>query len=255
MNVLRFDTARATGAAAAEHGAAAINAALVERQAANIVLATGASQFEMLNHLVSLPVIDWSAVTVFHLDEYIGLPNTHPASFRRYLRERFVAGVPALKAFHAVDGDAESPQAECERLNAIIQTQTIDVAFVGIGENGHLAFNDPPADFDTEASFIVVNLDEACRKQQLGEGWFATLDEVPRQAISMSIRQILKSRCLIVTVPDLRKAQAVKAAVEGEISPMCPASILQTHPTCTLFLDTESASLLYKSGGSKFISR
>lgn len=244
MQIRQFNTTQLMGIAAAEHGAAAIKAALAERQAASIILATGASQFEMLKHLVSLPDINWSAVTVFHLDEYIGLQDTHPASFRRYLKERFVAHVPALKAFHAVNGEAENPQAECERLNAIIQTHVIDVAFVGIGENGHLAFNDPPADFETDAPFIIVNLDEACRKQQLGEGWFSTLTEIPRQAISMSIRQILKSHCLIVTVPDQRKAAAVKATVEGKVSPMCPASILQTHPDCTLFLDTESASLL-----------
>jgi len=244
MQIRRFNTAQLMGIAAAEHGAAAIKAALAERQAANIILATGASQFEMLKHLVSLPGINWPAVSVFHLDEYIGLPETHPASFRRYLHERFVAHVPALKAFYTVNGDAENPQTECERLNAIIQTHVIDVAFVGIGENGHLAFNDPPADFEIDAPFIIVNLDEACRKQQLGEGWFSALTEIPKRAISMSIRQILKSRCLIVTVPDQRKAAAVKATVEGKVGPMCPASILQTHPDCTLFLDTESASLL-----------
>jgi glucosamine-6-phosphate deaminase len=244
MNVLTFKTPQEMGTAAAEQGAAAIKQVLARQHAANIILATGASQFEMLKSLVSLPDIDWSAVTVFHLDEYIGLPDTHPASFRRYLKERFAAHVPDLKAFHFVNGDAADPQAECQRLNTMIQSHPIDVAFVGIGENGHLAFNDPPADFEIDAPFIVVNLDEACRKQQLGEGWFATLDDVPRQAISMSIKHIMKSRRLIVTVPDQRKANAVKGACEGEVSPMCPASILQTHSDCTLFLDAESASLL-----------
>ncbi len=235
------------GAAAAEYGAAAIKKALSDTGAAAIILATGASQFEMLESLVSMSDIDWSNVTVFHLDEYIGLPETHPASFRKYLKERFVANVPALKAFHFVEGDRDNPAKECQRLNEIIQAYSIDAGFVGIGENGHLAFNDPPADFDTEDPFIIVNLDEACRKQQLGEGWFPSLDDVPAQAISMSITQMMESRRLIVTVPDTRKAEAVKGAVEGEVSAMCPASILQTHPDCTLFLDTESASLLMKN--------
>jgi len=246
MQVFTFKTTEEMGAAAAEYGAAAIKKAIAEKDAATIILATGASQFEMLKSLVALSDIDWSNVTVFHLDEYIGLPETHPASFRKYLKERFVANVPALKGFYFVEGDRENPVEECQRLNDIIQAYSIDAAFVGIGENGHLAFNDPPADFDIEEPFIIVNPDEACRKQQLGEGWFNSLDDVPKQAISMSIKQIMKSRRLIVTVPDKRKAKAVKGAVEGEVSTMCPASILQTHPDCTLFLNTESASWLMK---------
>ncbi len=248
MEVLTCMTIEKMGDAAAEYGAAAIRTAIAEKGSANIILATGASQFEMLTSLVGMADIDWSRVTAFHLDEYIGLPETHPASFRKYLKERFVAYIPALEAFHCVNGDAGNPEDECRRLHDIIQAYPIDAAFVGIGENGHLAFNDPPANFDTEEAFIVVNLDEDCRKQQLGEGWFASLDDVPRQAISMSITQIMISGRLIVTVPDTRKAQAVQEAVEGAVSPLCPASILQTHPDCTLFLDPESASLLTHNG-------
>ena len=235
-----------TGAAAAEYGAVAIKQAITAKGSANIILATGASQFEMLHSLVARSDVDWSKVTAFHLDEYIGLPVGHPASFRKYLQERFVAKVSVLQAFYFVDGNRADPEEECQRLNAIIQTYPIDVAFVGIGENGHLAFNDPPADFDTETPFMIVELDEACRRQQLGEGWFTALDEIPKRAISMSIRQILKSRRLVVTVPDERKARAVKCVVEGDVSNLCPASILQTHPDCTLFLDPASASLLRK---------
>jgi len=233
-----------TGASAAEYGAVAIKQAITAKGSANIILATGASQFEMLQSLVARSDVDWSKVTAFNLDDYIGLPVGHPASFKKYLQERFVANVSALQAFYFVDGNRANPEEECQRLNAIIQAYPIDVAFVGIGENGHLAFNDPPADFDMETPFMIVELDEACRRQQLGEGWFTALDEIPKRAISMSIRQILKSRRLVVTVPDERKARAVKSVVEGEISNLCPASILQTHPDCALFLDPASASLL-----------
>jgi glucosamine-6-phosphate deaminase len=239
-----------TGAAAAEYGAVAIKQAITAKGSANIILATGASQFEMLHSLVARSDVDWSKVTAFHLDEYIGLPMGHPASFKKYLQERFVAKVSALQAFYFVDGNRANPEEECQRLNAIIQAYPIDVAFVGIGENGHLAFNDPPADFITESPFIIVELDEACRRQQLGEGWFTALDEIPKRAISMSIRQILKSRRLVVTVPDESKAKAVKCVVEGEVSNLCPASILQIHSDCALFLEPASASLLQKKDPS-----
>jgi glucosamine-6-phosphate deaminase len=183
-------------------------------------------------------------VTAFHLDEYIGLPITHPASFRKYLWERFASKLPLpLAAFHYIDGEGDAT-AECRRLGALISAGPIDVAFVGIGENGHLAFNDPPADFETEDPYIVVDLDDACRRQQLGEGWFPTFDDVPKQAISMSIRQIMKSRCIVASVPDQRKAEAVRVSVKGPVSPHAPASILQQHPDCTLYLDPASASLL-----------
>jgi glucosamine-6-phosphate deaminase len=231
------------GSHAASGAAQFLRQALASRGAANLILATGASQFEMLSALVQQDV-DWSKVTVFHLDEYIGLPITHPAGFRKYLQERFEQRVPRLAAFHYVNGEAPHPQAECERLNAIISRHPIDVACIGIGENGHLAFNDPPADFATESPYIVVNLDEACRRQQLGEGWFPTLADVPRQAISMSIHQIMKSATIICTVPDARKAVAVQKAVEGPVTNLLPASILQHHLQCWLYLDEPAAALL-----------
>ncbi len=243
MNLHMYKTKREMGAAAAEATAAGINAAIAARGAANLILATGASQFEMLESLVQQDV-DWSKVTVFHLDEYIGLPETHPASFRKYLRERFADKLPELRMFHYVDGEAADPVAECARLGDLIASHPIDVACIGIGENGHLAFNDPPADSETEAPYIVVNLDDACRRQQLGEGWFPTFDDVPTQAISMSIRQIMKSAAIVCAVPDARKAVAVQKAVEGPVTNLHPSSILQQHPRCDMFLDELAAALL-----------
>ena len=234
----------ALGAAAAEAGAGAIRAAIGQRGEATIVVATGASQFEMLDHLVAAPGIDWSKVVAFHLDEYVGIAKTHAASFRRYLQERFVDRLPTLEAFVAIAGDAPDLAAEIARLNALIAARAVDVCFAGIGENCHLAFNDPPADFDVETPYLRVALDEACRRQQHGEGWFATLAEVPRDAISMSIAEIMRAKRLIISVPDARKAPAVRAAVEGEMSPLHPASVLQRHAACTLFLDRPAASLL-----------
>ncbi len=239
-----FKTAEELGSAAAGLAAEQIKAAIEDRAQANIIIATGTSQFETLKALTETAGVDWSKVTMFHLDEYIGLDMSHPASFRGYLKERFVDKVGNLKAAHFVNADASDPAAECERLGRIIAEHPIDVALVGIGENGHLAFNDPPADFETEQAYIIVDLDERCRKQQLGEGWFETLDDVPKQAISMGIRQIAKSGSIIVSVPDLRKAEAVKCTLEGEVSEMCPASILQQHANCGIFLDEPAASLL-----------
>lgn len=231
------------GLLAAKKGASLIRQAIEKQGYATIIVATGASQFEMLENLVKEP-IDWSKVEAFHLDEYIGLPITHPASFRKYLRERFVEQVKNLKHFHYIAGDAQDIDAEVARLGDLISQKQIDVAFVGVGENGHLAFNDPPADFATEQPYLVVNLDEACRKQQLGEGWFATLADVPKQAVSMGVRQIMKSTHIINTVPDARKAKAVRCALQGVVSNLCPASILQEHASCHWFLDKDSASLL-----------
>lgn len=228
---------------AAESAAQILRDALQRRGQAAFVAATGASQFNFLKHLVAAPGIAWERATMFHLDEYIGMSADHPASFRRYLRERLTSKVP-IGAVHFIAGDAPNLAAEVDRLSRAIAATPIDVAFVGIGENGHLAFNDPPADFTTERPYIIVTLDDACRQQQFGEGWFKTLDDVPRQAISMTVRQIMKAAHIICTVPDKRKAQAVKACLEGEIGPMFPASILRTHPSCRLFLDKESASLL-----------
>ncbi len=233
-----------SGRRAAQHGAGLIREALNERGSAAIVVATGASQFEMLDALVAEPDIDWRRVTGFHLDEYVGIPMTHPASFRLYLWQRFVSKLPLPpKDFHFLDGEGD-PQAECRRASDLIENETIDVAFIGIGENAHVAFNDPPADFETTEPYLVVTLDEACRRQQLGEGWFPTFEDVPTQAISMSVHQIMKSAAIICTVPDERKAQAVAAAHASEVNPDIPASILQRHPLCHLYLDRAAASKL-----------
>ena len=226
---------------AAKKGAELIRAAIKARGEANIIVPAGASQFEMLAALVKED-LNWSVVTAFHLDEYIGLPITHPASFRKYLKERFADKV-IPRVFNYVNGEID-PEGECRRLGKLISKYSIDVAFVGIGENSHLAFNDPPADFDTDEAYIVVNLDEACRKQQLGEGWFPTFDDVPKQAISVSIKQIMKAKAIVCTVPDLRKADAVKKAVKGPVTNMAPSSIMQKHAATWLYLDKESASLL-----------
>ena len=243
MKVFIHDTKGEAGREAARKGASLVRHAMNGKAKANIILATGASQFEMLNELVTLKVA-WPRVTAFHLDEYIGLPANHPASFRKYLKDRFVDLVP-LGEFHEIDGQKD-PEQECLRLGEIISAHQVDVAFIGIGENGHLAFNDPPADLETEQPYITVNLDHACRTQQFKEGWFPSVEKVPETAISMSVRQILKSEAIICTVPDRRKAEAVKAAVEGRISPDCPASALKSHREVYLFLDRESSSLIRK---------
>lgn len=235
------------GREAAAKGGALIKEAIHKKGSATIILATGTSQFQMLQHLVSMD-IDWSRVEVFHLDEYVGLSEQHPASFRKYLRERFEKNAKNLKRINYINGDAPDLTAEVRRLNDMLKRATIDVAFVGVGENGHLAFNDPPADFDTEAPYVVVTLDQACRRQQLGEGWFPSIDDVPPQAISMGVKQIMKSRVIINTVPGSRKAKAVGALVQGKVDPRCPASILQTHPNCYCFFDREAVSeLCFKS--------
>jgi glucosamine-6-phosphate deaminase len=197
---------------------------------------------DFLDALTNADNIDWQRVEMFHLDEYIGLPITHPASFRKYLLERLIHKVRIAK-YHLLDGSSD-PGEVVRRVGAALQSAPVDIAFVGIGENGHLAFNDPPADFQTENSYLIVELDEACRRQQIGEGWFANISEVPRRAISMSVRQILMAKEIICIVPDARKAPAVKLCFEGEVSPMAPASILRTHPAATIYLDSESASLL-----------
>jgi glucosamine-6-phosphate deaminase len=243
MNLNIYDTKVEMGMAAASCAAQYINKAIQSHGSANLILATGMSQFEMLESLVELD-IDWRKVTVFHLDEYVGLSASHPASFRRYLKERFADKVSDLKAFHYVNGETGDPEIECERLANLLRPLQVDVACIGIGENGHLAFNDPPADFNTESPYLVVNLDEACRSQQVGEGWFPSLETVPRQAISMSIRQIMKSQAIICTVPDLRKAEAVKKAVKGQVTNLTPASILQEHSCCELYLDLPAASYI-----------
>jgi glucosamine-6-phosphate deaminase len=209
------------------------------------VAATGTSQFELLDALTSAKEIDWPRVTMFHLDEYIGIPANHPASFRRYLRERFIDKVPLGSAV-LINGE-ENPATECRRLNDLISRAPIDLLLCGIGENGHLAFNDPPANFTTARPFIVVSLDRACRRQQIGEGWFPSLAAVPERAISMSIRQIMAAQQIICVAPGRRKATPVRDCLEGDISPLRPSSILRSHPRCDLYLDRDSAALLHES--------
>jgi glucosamine-6-phosphate deaminase len=248
MNIKVFDDATSLGRAAANQAADAIRRALAQRDRARMIAATGASQFELLDTLTRLPGIDWARVELFHLDEYIGLPVDHPASFRNYLLARLINKV-GIVHHHLIDGE-QDPAAVIRTVGTALQSAPIDLALVGIGENGHLAFNDPPADFDTEAPYLVVTLDEACRRQQLGEGWFASLADVPVQAISMGIRQILKAHEIVAAVPDARKARAVAACCEGAISPLAPASILRTHSNATLYLDRSSAAMLTKTDSS-----
>ncbi|MBQ9087548.1 MAG: glucosamine-6-phosphate deaminase [Lentisphaeria bacterium] len=247
MDVKIYNDKYELGKNAAKLGAEKIRAAIAAKGYANVILATGASQFEMLAALLEEKNIDWSVVKFFHLDEYVGLDINHPASFRKYLWERFIAKLPVPPAaFFPVNGTAKDLPAALAELEKNITENPIDVAFVGIGENGHLAFNDPPADFETERAYIVIDLELRCRQQQLGEGWFPTIDDVPKQAVSMTVKQCMKAACIINSVPDLRKAEAVKAALEGPITNMCAASMLQKHPDCTTFLDKDSASLLSK---------
>lgn len=243
MKVYRFRDAGALGRAAAARAAELLRSAIAARGTARIIAATGASQFEFLAELVRQPGVSWRQVELFHLDEYIGLPITHPASFRKYLLERLIQ--PAgIEHYHLLEGDAPDPAAVARAVGSHLQQAPVDVAFVGIGENGHLAFNDPPADFHTEEPYLIVNLDDACRRQQVGEGWYRSLDEVPRQAISMSIRQILKAHTILCIVPELRKAEAVERCLDGPITPLAPASALRWHPAVEIFLDVESASRL-----------
>lgn len=228
--------------AAARHAARVLRHALGAWNHARIIAATGASQFDFLEALTATSDIEWANVEMFHLDEYVGLPIDHPASFRKYLLERLIRKA-GISQYHLLDGETDAPKV-ADAVGSELNKAPIDVAFVGIGENGHLAFNDPPADFDTNRPYLIVELDEACRRQQVGEGWFGTVADVPAQAISMSVRQILKAQEILCVVPDARKAPAVKACVEGDISPMAPASILRTHANTTLYLDRDSASLL-----------
>lgn len=230
------------GQAASDHAARSLRRTIGDEGSARIVAATGASQFEFLDALTGASAIDWSRVEVFHLDEYVGLPANHPASFRKYLFERLIHKA-GITQYHLLDGDGD-PQAAATNVGRELQSKPVDILFAGIGENGHLAFNDPPADFQAEDPYLIVDLDEACRQQQVNEGWFAGMADVPKKAISMSVRQILRAKEIIVTVPDARKAQAVKACLEGEISPSMPASILRNHANVTIYLDKDSAALL-----------
>ena len=237
MNVRVFQTRQELAQAAADRAAEVILGAIGERGRAFVIFATGNSQLDFLNALVRKASVDWSKVVLFQLDEYIGLPARHPASFAEFIRKNVLDHVRPEKAYLIEEYDAR-------KISELVAHQTMDLAFAGIGENGHLAFNDPPADFDTEEPYLRVQLDRKCREQQVGEGWFPTFDDVPKEALSMSIRQILKSREILCVVPERRKAEAVRDCLDGPVTPLHPASILQQHAGVTVFLDTESASLL-----------
>jgi glucosamine-6-phosphate deaminase len=227
---------------AAAYAVAKLRALLATQRQVRLIAATGASQLEFLQNLTTAADIDWKRVELFHLDEYVGIGQDHPASFARYIKERFI-NPTGIEHFHLLDGLSD-PEVVIRETGELIRQAPVDLAFVGIGENGHLAFNDPPADFETEAPYLVVNLDEACRRQQVGEGWFRSLAEVPERAISMSVQQILKTRSIVCIVPDKRKADAVYKSLTGPVTPAVPASILTTHQDVRFFLDENSAKFL-----------
>ncbi len=245
MQIYVHQDQAALAAAAEAHAAEALKTALANKPIVRIVAATGNAQLQFLDRLCSRNDIDWSRVEVFHLDEYVGISKSHPASFSGYI-ERHIEKRVQPRQTHLIDGEATDVEDERSRLSELVAAAEIDVAFVGIGENGHLAFNDPPADFETDIPFIVVELDHACRRQQVGEGWFASLEDVPTLAYTMSMRQILKSRTIICVVPEARKAEAVRncLAPDAAVTPEHPASLLQTHEDTHVYLDRESASLL-----------
>ncbi len=253
MQLKIFDDKISLGRAAATRASELIRQAIASREVARVVAASAASQFQFLEALTSTPNIDWQRVELFHLDEYIGLPMSHPASFCKFLQLHLIDKT-GITRYHLLDGEKD-PAAVIRAASEAISSAPIDVAFVGIGENGHLAFNDPPADFDTEAPFLIVNLDHACRTQQVGEGWFADLSQVPTQAISMSVRQVLKATEILAVVPDARKAPAIQLCFDGPITPLAPASILRTHPRATIYLDRQSSSLLSPRAISEFSDR
>jgi glucosamine-6-phosphate deaminase len=237
-----FEDKMGMAKSAAEYVASLLRRTIAANNRARIVTATGAAQFDFLDALTSAPGIQWDAVEMFHLDEYVGLPATHPASFRKFLLDRLINKTGITK--HHLLNPGANPEEVADRVGEELNSAPIDLSIVGIGENGHLAFNDPPADFETEKPYLIVDLDEACRRQQVGEGWFKSLEEVPRRAISMSVRQILRAKEIVAIVPDSRKAQAVKCCFEGRISPLAPASILRMHPHATIYLDKNSSALL-----------
>jgi glucosamine-6-phosphate deaminase len=250
LKIKLMENSMELGKAAAAYSAKVLNSIIVEKGNARLVLSTGASQFDTLKALVNENV-DWSKVEMFHLDEYVGLPETHPASFRKYLKERFVSQVN-LKNAYFVSGEGDVKR-NIEELTRLLRKEPIDLALIGIGENGHIAFNDPPADFDTKEAYITVNLNEDCKKQQLGEGWFKSLQDVPNKAISMTVYQIMQSKVIVSCVPHKVKAMAIKRTLENDLTNKIPATMLKTHPDCTLFIDSDSASLVDKVILDKYV--
>lgn len=243
LSIKIYGQSKEMGAAAADYVTRKLNDAIVKKGGANLILATGASQFSFLEALQTKE-IDWGKITVFHLDEYKGISESHPASFRKYLKERILNKV-APKKIYFLNGDAANLQLEINNYEEALQAHPIDIACIGIGENGHIAFNDPAvADFQDPKLVKVVELDEACRNQQLGEGWFPSFDDVPKEAVTLTITAIMNCEAISCVVPDERKSQAVYNSLYGDISTSCPASILRTHPETVLFLDKASASLI-----------
>ena len=242
INISVSTTAAENGRKAAVKAAELINKAIAEKGHARIILSTGASQFEMFENLVKQNV-QWSKIEMFHLDEYVDLPETHIASFRKYLKERFVNIVHPGAVHFVGDGD---PKQNIEELTRELRKDVVDVGLIGIGENGHIAFNDPPADFDATEAYRIVNLDHKCRMQQVGEGWFATEDDVPRQAISMLPKQIMACRAIVSVVPHAVKAKAVYDTITQPVNNMVPATLLKTHPEWYLYIDDDAASMLIK---------
>lgn len=245
LDVQIYTDKQLMGLASARFVVEQLQIAIREKGKANLVVATGNSQHDFLLSLRQMDDVDWQKITVFHLDEYIGLPADHPASFRYYLQEWLFDHI-SFGEVHLLNGDGPDPEAECRRYSKLLAEREIDVTCIGIGENAHLAFNDPPADFNTDALVHVVTLDQACRQQQVGEGHFTSFADVPTHALSMSIPAILSAKIISCVVPDKRKANAVRGALEGSVTPLCPASVLRTHTNCRLFLDTNSASKLSK---------
>ncbi|RKD86378.1 glucosamine-6-phosphate deaminase [Mangrovibacterium diazotrophicum] len=243
LSVNIYQSVSELGVASAKFVAEKLNSAILKKGEANLILATGASQFSFIQCLKN-EIIDWSKITVFHLDEYEGISDNHPASFRKYLKERILEQVQP-KQVHYLHGDAPDVEAEILKYENLLKDTVIDVACIGIGENGHIAFNDPPvADFNDPYLVKVVELDEACRRQQLGEGWFSTFEEVPTHALSLTIPAIMRCDTISCAVPDARKAQAVYDTLNAEVSTAYPSTILRKHNDCVLFLDSFSASLL-----------
>jgi glucosamine-6-phosphate deaminase len=246
VRVTTYDTTDKMAEAAAATAAQELSRCIAAKGRATFMAATGTSQLAFLDALTKQPHVDWTRTEMYHLDEYVGLPDSHPASFRRYLREHLVDVVHPANT-HLIDGNTSDPSGECARLEQLVPRDGIDVAFVGIGENAHLAFNDPPADFADKALFTVVELSETCRAQQVHEGWFKAIEDVPQTAITATIRGILGARSIICVVSETRKAQAVKCALTGPVTPACPASALQGHARTSVFLDADAASLLEKA--------
>lgn len=241
MKIIITKTKEELGTLSAIHAARAVNEAIKKEGTARILLSTGSSQFPFFREFVKAE-IDWSRVEMFHLDEYVGIDESHPASFKRYLTDRFVSKVNLGKV-HLIEGK-RNPEEQIAELTALLDEKPVDVGLIGIGENAHIAFNDPPADFEDKRAYKVVTLDERCLMQQVGEGWFKSVEETYKQAISMTCSRIMMCKTIISVVPYAVKAKAVYDTLTSELSPMVPATLLKSHPDFTLYCDADSASML-----------